>query len=214
MERGITRRAVLRSLTAAIAVSGTVGACRAPEPPPAAPDDQAASVSTTSVATLPTSDTTPSPANPAPSAPSVPSPPPSPTEPVTPTREPTPPTTSESTAPPAKDLQATSPSAAPTCGRMPGQKIEKVPWRFGSGNAECDRLETLWANVPRPDLACKSDSDCTIVSTDGNCINLPLSKKAAAKKEYQKAPCGNPASGACAGGKRVARCEAGCCGVG
>jgi hypothetical protein len=114
---------------------------------------------------------------------------------------------------PSKDLQTSSPGAAVACGRMPGQKIERVPWRFGSGNAECDRLETLWANVPQADLACKSDADCTIVSTDGNCINLPLSKKAAAKKEYQKAPCGNPASGACAGRAIAPKCEAGCCGV-
>ena len=96
---------------------------------------------------------------------------------------------------------------------MPGEKIEKLRWRFGNDNAECDRLETLWANVPHADLACKTDDDCTVVSTDGNCVNLPLSKGAAARTEYLKPPCGNPASGACAGHPNVPRCRGGCCGV-
>jgi hypothetical protein len=181
------KRKPVAKLTAAVVVFGTAAACRGTEPPPAAPGDQMAPPATTSVAELPTADT---------ASPSTPN------------------ASDTSGAPmPSKDLQTSSAGAAVACGRMPGQKIEKVPWRFGSGNAECDRLETLWANVPQPDLACNSDADCTVVSTDGNCINLPLSKKAAAKKEYQKAPCGNPASGACATQHVAARCEAGCCGV-
>jgi hypothetical protein len=97
---------------------------------------------------------------------------------------------------------------------MPGDKIEKVHWAFGGGgNAECDRLETLWANVPHLDRVCKTDDDCIVIVSDGNCINLPLSKAAAARKQYSKAPCGNPASGACAGHPNVPKCSGGCCGL-
>jgi hypothetical protein len=95
---------------------------------------------------------------------------------------------------------------------MPGDKIEKLHWSYGH-DAECDRLETLWANVPHADLICKTDDDCTVVSTDGNCINLPLSKTAAARKQYSKAPCGNPVSGACPGDRNAPKCSGGCCRV-
>src|SRR5208283_3359755 len=94
--------------------------------------------------------------------------------------------------------QSPAPSAAPevstvrrstepprVCGRKPGERIERVPWGHGRGNAKCDALETLWANVPHADRACHSDDECTVVSSDGNCIRLPLTKVAAGRAEYQ-----------------------------
>jgi hypothetical protein len=116
-------------------------------------------------------------------------------------------------SPTASQTEPTPSKVEPAaCGRVPGENAEKVRWRHGN-NTECDRLETVWANVPQADLACKTDADCTVVTSDGNCINLPISKKAAARKTYQRAPCGNPASGACAGHRNVPKCHEGCCRV-
>jgi len=94
---------------------------------------------------------------------------------------------------------------------LPGDAIERVPWPHGSDNAHCDELETRWANVPHQDRACHSDDECTLVISDGNCIVLPLTKKAAARPEYREAPCGNPMSGACVERPIKARCLEGCC---
>ena len=84
-------------------------------------------------------------------------------------------------------------------------------WPHGSGNARCDALETLWANVPHADRACHSDDECTVIASDGNCILLPLTKVAARRAEYRTPPCGNPMSGACPGGGVAPRCVDGCC---
>src|SRR5688572_17925604 len=68
----------------------------------------------------------------------------------------------------AAEQPASNPNPAPAaCGRMPGDKIEKLRW-FQGQDAECDRLETLWANVRHSDLVCKTDADCTVITTDGN----------------------------------------------
>jgi hypothetical protein len=100
---------------------------------------------------------------------------------------------------------------APTCGRKPGERIEQVTWAHGSGNATCDALETIWANVPHADRACHSDNECTVIVSDGNCIRLPLTKKAVTRVEYKTPPCGNPMSGACPGRVASPRCVSGCC---
>jgi type IV secretory pathway VirB10-like protein len=124
------------------------------------------------------------------------------------------PTPAESLPPPAPaPLSTARPALDPpvACGRKAGDRIEHVPWPHGSGNAKCDALETLWANVPNADLTCSSDDECTIISSDGNCILLPLTRSAAARAEYKTPPCGNPMSGACPGGRVIPRCVGGCC---
>jgi hypothetical protein len=131
---------------------------------------------------------------------------PSATEPVA-ISAPTNPPPSEA-APPPEPPPAGPPRA---CGRMPGERIERVTWAHGNGDAKCDALETRWANVPHRDRACRSDDECIVIAADGNCILLPLTKKAATRAEYQTPPCGNPRSGACPGGRSAARCVDGCC---
>ena len=117
----------------------------------------------------------------------------------------------ESSAPMESESPSSSPPPPRVCGRTRGQPIERAHWAHGQGNAHCDELETRWANVPHADRACKSDDECTVKVSDGNCILLPLTKNAAVRPEYQEAPCGNPMSGACVGRPIVARCASGCC---
>lgn len=137
----------------------------------------------------------------------------------------------ERAPPPSLELAETSPSPPPApissppppspsapvtkaiCGRTKGQPVQTVRWAHGSGNAQCDALETHWAseNIPHADRACRAGDDCTVISSDGNCIQLPLTKTAAKRREYQTPPCGNPMSGACPGGRNAAKCENGCC---
>ena len=116
-------------------------------------------------------------------------------------------------APPAHVTSSESPPGPVTgaCGKMPGRPVERVQWLHGKGDARCDELETRWANVPHADRACRADDECTVVAGDGNCFLSPLTKSAALRSEYQAAPCGNPASGACPGDRTVARCLKGCC---
>ncbi|HVU03680.1 MAG TPA: hypothetical protein VHE30_18100 [Polyangiaceae bacterium] len=111
-------------------------------------------------------------------------------------------------APPSAD--PSRPTAA--CGRLPNEPVHAERWPYGK-DAACDRAATVWANVPHEDRACRTDEDCTVVSGDGNCINLAIAKRAASRPEYAQTPCGNPASGACPGGRATARCQAGCCAV-
>jgi hypothetical protein len=204
------RRRALPILSIGLAAFGAAAACRGPEPPPAAPPSEApaAAPTATPAPAMPATEGSAENAKASPASLSFSSPP-SAAQPVAVN-------TPAAVATPASAIQPTTSNpkpAAAACGRMPGDKIEKLRWSFGQGNAECDRLETLWANVPQADLVCNSDADCTVVSTDGNCINLPLSKTAAAGKQYSKAPCGNPVSGACAGHANVPKCVAGCCGA-
>jgi len=197
MPFGMKRRPSVVYLTAPFAVFAAAAACRGPEPPPAAPAEHSPVVA-------PPSETAPVSTAPAE---------PMPIESAQPIAASTPEAAVGTTVSASQPTTSNPKPAAAACGRMPGDKVEKVHWAFGQGNAECDRLETLWANIPHLDRVCKTDDDCTVVTTDGNCINLPLSKVAAARKQYSKTPCGNPVSGACAGHPNAPKCSGGCCAV-
>jgi hypothetical protein len=120
-----------------------LAACDAARPANAQP----AATSSAVASTAPTSDTAPliSLAPSAAPAPTASTPPPAPA--------------ALSTALPAPD-----PPAA--CGRKTGDRIERVPWPHGSGNAKCDALETLWANVPHADRAPRpNESECACAAS-------------------------------------------------
>jgi hypothetical protein len=124
------------------------------------------------------------------------------------------PSPAPSTEPTASNEATTGPAPATSgaaCGRLPGQPIQPMNWPFGH-DATCDRAATTWGNVPHADRVCDKDSDCKLVTADGNCILNALNVAAAARPEYANLPCGNPASGACAMDRGAkARCKNGCC---
>jgi len=107
------------------------------------------------------------------------------------------------------------PAGGETCGRLANEPIKPTKWQYGgsTGDKHCDELATAWANVRHEDRVCTHDDECTVVSGDGNCINLALNRSAATQPMYKETPCGNPASGACMGGKVKATCDSGCCAV-
>ncbi|MBI4700002.1 MAG: hypothetical protein HY744_02360 [Deltaproteobacteria bacterium] len=111
-----------------------------------------------------------------------------------------------------------SPPAPPggrACGRLAHEPVRPLrsPWSGtgGVGSTDCDRLETVWGNVPHEHRACQADADCVVVTGNGNCFSAVLSRRAAGLPDYREFTCVNPLSGACAGVPQHAECAAGCC---